>query len=338
MGNSIKYTAATESNSLVKGNFRIGTGDVGKGPTSSTGFYQASAPPSGGYRVYSYNTAVSGNIAYYNAANDSDLINYTNRTFGQSFTGVSQCLVYYAGQTDKTCFNREYEPIVTNGLLLHLDAGFVPSYPTSGNTWYDISGNNKNGTLTNGPTFDTGNGGSISFDGTDDVVTTTYQTGQISAVSIALWGYKLSNKELTAMGAYVDFNIFASYGFGIEVGANGTAFFIIPDVDNFDESYGTCSTSQNGWGHWVMVYDGTQTGGTNRLKVYYNGSQQSMTISHGTIPSTTTTNSNFQLGKNPIAAGFSDNSKIAISQVYNRALSAAEVLQNYNAQKARFGL
>ena len=61
--------------------------------------------------------------------------------------------------------------IVSNGLVLALDAADKNSYPGSGITWRDVSGNNNNGTLTNGPTFDSSNGGSIVFDGTNDFVT-----------------------------------------------------------------------------------------------------------------------------------------------------------------------
>lgn len=60
--------------------------------------------------------------------------------------------------------------IVTNGLVLALDAANNKSYPGSGVTWYDLSGNGNNGTLTNGPTFNVGNLGSIVFDGTNDYV------------------------------------------------------------------------------------------------------------------------------------------------------------------------
>jgi hypothetical protein len=61
-------------------------------------------------------------------------------------------------------------PIVTNGLVLHLDAGSRQSYPGSGTTWNDLSGNGYNGTLTNGPTFNTANQGSIVFDQANDIV------------------------------------------------------------------------------------------------------------------------------------------------------------------------
>jgi hypothetical protein len=59
---------------------------------------------------------------------------------------------------------------VTSGLVLELDAGNIKSYPTTGTTWFDKSGNARNGTLTNGPTFNTGSLGSIVFDGVDDYV------------------------------------------------------------------------------------------------------------------------------------------------------------------------
>ena len=74
---------------------------------------------------------------------------------------------------------------VTSGLILNLDASNANSYPGSGTTWYDLSGNNKNGTLTNGPTFSAANGGCIVFDGVNDYVAggnlgTFYSQGTIS--------------------------------------------------------------------------------------------------------------------------------------------------------------
>ena len=63
--------------------------------------------------------------------------------------------------------------IVTDGLVLYLDAANTKSYPGSGTTWTDISGKSNNGTLTNGPTFDSGNKGTIVFDGSNDYVSET---------------------------------------------------------------------------------------------------------------------------------------------------------------------
>ena len=60
--------------------------------------------------------------------------------------------------------------IVRSGLVLHLDAARPASYPGSGTTWTDLSGQGNNGTLTNGPTYSSANGGSIVLDGTNDDV------------------------------------------------------------------------------------------------------------------------------------------------------------------------
>ena len=70
--------------------------------------------------------------------------------------------------------------IVTDGLVFCVDAGDKMSYPGAGTTWTDLSKNRNNGTLTNGPTFDSANGGSIVFDGTDDYVNFGSQTWDIS--------------------------------------------------------------------------------------------------------------------------------------------------------------
>ena len=77
--------------------------------------------------------------------------------------------------------------IITNGLVLHLDAADIKSYPRTGAVWYDRSGNGNNGTLTNGPTFDSGNGGGIVFDGVDDRGTFTSPIASNSPQTYEVW-------------------------------------------------------------------------------------------------------------------------------------------------------
>lgn len=85
--------------------------------------------------------------------------------------------------------------IITNGLILCLDAANPKSYPGSGSTWYDLSGNGNHGTLINGPTYNSVNKGSIVFDGSDDYVTIQHATSlEISNKTIAIWAKcRLSN-------------------------------------------------------------------------------------------------------------------------------------------------
>ena len=168
MPNTIKYSTTGDTQSLKKGNFYFGVGDVGKGPTSGTSYWNGITPPTSGYTIY-INKSSNGPSMYV-ATGDTQLINFTKGFSGQNFTGATQCLNWYLTQSNYACVNRDYESIVTSGLTLCLDAGFTPSYTTSGTTWYDLSYGVNNGTLTNGPTFNTSNGGSIVFDGVDDCV------------------------------------------------------------------------------------------------------------------------------------------------------------------------
>ena len=79
--------------------------------------------------------------------------------------------------------------IVSSGLVLHLDAGNASSYPGSGTTWTDLSGSGNNGTLVNGPTYSSANGGSLSFDGVNDYVSVsnTSQLRPSTELSIGMW-------------------------------------------------------------------------------------------------------------------------------------------------------
>jgi hypothetical protein len=150
MPNLIKYNVSAETLSLKKGNFWIGTGDVPKGPTSTTGYWNGITPPAGDYTIY-LNKASNG-PSIYTPSNDTQLIDITNKIAGTSYTTVNECFNYYAGQSDKMVFNKDYYSLVTNGLVFNMNGSFIPSYPKNGTTWYDISPSGNLGTLVNGPT------------------------------------------------------------------------------------------------------------------------------------------------------------------------------------------
>jgi hypothetical protein len=324
MPNAIKYNVSAETLALKKGNFWIGTGDVGKGPSSSTGYYNGLTPTSGGYVIYSYNTSLTGNIGYFTVANDSELISYTNRIAGTSYTTANECLVYYAGQTDKVCVNIDYPPIVTNGLVLNLDAGFTPSYPRTNTTWYDISDNGYNGTLINGPTFDSANSGSIVFDGVDDFVNIpTNSAFNTSSVTFEVWA------NLQSVG-YRHILYLNWQGNSLEVYSNRSVTMYNYNSQG-QQGAGTVGSLFN-WGDWVQ-FVGIYNDITQTLQTYVNGTLQG---SRTSTPSTI-----YSVGDHKISApNYSGaiNGKVAITRHYNRALSSSEVLQNYNAQKSRFGL
>jgi len=320
MPNSIKYSTTGDTQSLRDGNFYIGTGDVGKGPTSSTGHWNGITPPGGGYTVYK--NKVSNGPAIWTATSDNQLISLTNNTEGTSFTTIQPCLNYYAAQTDKMVFNKDYEGIITNGLVLNLDAGFIPSYQGSGTTWYDLSYSGNNGTLANGPTFSSDGGGSIVFDSTDDEVNTSYGP-TLGDFTIGIW---FKDNTSPAYGRLVD----KSYTGGFWLGRNASA----PNswgggIKEISDPYGIFVTLTDGqWNYLTSIRSGT----THIL--YGNGitNTTSNTVTSSALDSTTISIGAWSGPEN--SQRFKGN--IGVVQVYNRALSATEVLQNYNAGLSRF--
>jgi hypothetical protein len=337
MPNPIKYTTGSETNALKKGNFYIGTGDVGKGPSDTTGYYQGPNVPSGGYVIYLNKEGAPGGLSYHSAANDSELISFTNNLSDTSFTSATQCLNYYATQTDKVCVNRDYEGIVTNGLVLNLDAGFTPSYPKSGTTWYDISGSN-NGTLTNGPTFNSDNGGSIVFDGTNDYINVsnpqTLNPGT-NSFTIDCW---LKQNDLGFNGI-VEARGISLHGFLfiLNFPSAGLASFFLNTTNDISQNIYTSST--NGFTSTTTWINATVV--VNRvseiIKFYNNGIQQGSDISI-TSGGTVDPGRGYRYEIGADRGGPEMNGNIAALKQYNRVLTPAEVTQNYNATKGRFGL
>jgi hypothetical protein len=329
MPNPIKYTAGTETLALKKGNFYIGTGDVGKGPSDTTGYYQGPSPASGGYVIYLNKSGVPGNLSYHSATNDAQLISFTNNLSGTSFTSATQCLNYYSTQTDKVCFNIDYPPIVTNGLVLNLDAGFTPSYSQSGITWYDVSLGGNNGTLTNGPTFNSGNGGSIVFDGTNDYCSFNIDSSLITnagEMTFNVWyKYTTSTQDTSLLEIGGNYNHWSLYW--DSVAKTILTFSVTGSYNNRVQS--TTNTRTGVWFNSCGTYSSTST------KIYTNGFLEG-TIANQTLLSQTGVKEGRIAADNGTVNYMGGN--VAIVQIYNRALSATEVLQNYNATKGRFGL
>jgi hypothetical protein len=353
MPNPIKYTAGTETLALKKGNFYIGTGDVGKGPSDTTGYYQGPSPASGGYVIYLNKEGAPGGLSYHSAANDSELIAFTNNLSGTSFTSATQCLNYYASQTDKVCFNRDYEGIVTNGLVLNLDAGFTPSYSRSGTTWYDLSGNVNNCTLVNGPTYDTSQGGGIKFDATDDYATIPDSNSlDLTELTISLW---FNRGDILTLAGGDQQNFFLKGNTDIPSAAGGDQV-----------NYAVTLFGPTGGGRYI-TRAGALGGGDVRIEPpsqvlfanqwynlvfthvstnapipYLNGVKQtnwtvsgaSNSIKANTWPATISGDVNRSTFNNNNVANF--NGIMSIVQLYNRALSETEVLNNFNVLSSRF--
>jgi hypothetical protein len=205
--------------------------------------------------------------------------------------------------------------IVTSGLVLCLDAANKLSYRGSGTTWTDLSGNNNTGTLTNGPTFSNANGGCIVFDGVDDYV--SIPDINFTAATIDIWIY------INAYGVGGSVFVYqSSSGFEVWSDLNGLIRY------NKNPSVGLTSGpgfTLNSWKNIVATSDGT----VNNL--YLNNVNIGST--NGGIFDNTS-------GDIRISGygSYMVNGRCPILKMYNRALSSTEILQNYNANKSRFGL
>ena len=337
MANPIKYSTSSQTLSLKKGNYYIGTGDVGKGPSDTTGYYNGVSPATGGYTIYIYKSGAPGDLSYHSAANDSQLVSFTNSIAGTSYTTAAECLVYYAGQTDKVCVNRDYESIVTSGLTMCFDAGFTPSYPTSGTTWYDLTNGVNNGTLTNGPTFNSSNGGSIVFDGIDDYTSSGIIIPDNGNFTLSFWMYYLGGSNQVGIISTWDTS-WNGIGIATSNYNNNNVWSLRSWTNNGaggGMNWGVLDNLKNTWSYITLTYifsSKTQYG-------YINGTFQNSETFGSSI-----TNSTLQIARggqtNSVQLTYYPPANLRISnlQVYNRALTATEITQNYNAMKSRFGL
>jgi hypothetical protein len=530
MPNAIKYNTSAETLALKKGNFYIGTGDVGKGPTSSTGYYNGITPPTGGYTIY-LNKSSNG-PAIYTVSTDAQLTALTNSisvltnlvpnggnfldgtvnpfywsyggthsvvdisnnrpyngsqstkalqiinggcwmytdgmmTVGKTYTfsfwarktdgtsgtigndkgpvwnnqngsgelnnfsypwygtvlptttidgtwrrytytfsynaartqlyfygvvgttiftefqitegsavggpglqTVADCLNWFASiPTDKIILNRDYEPIITDGLIMNLDAGFALSYPTMGTTLYDLSGKGNGGTLINGPTFSTNGGGSIHLDGVDDRIDIpkdmsglTHNIQYDINWTVECWMYMYTPdtspqvyKQIfgnyngcnydalpgNAAGFFIydansSSNVYCYFAFGPKNNPGGGQCPTIDFSWNNSESSWVYSSAINKWCHFVMTSDD----GTN-YKLFINGVQQGATKTANFKNSQLRTDNNLTSTYNYSFGGQSigyNEVDFGIMRMYNKPLSQAEITQNYNATKSRFGL
>jgi hypothetical protein len=217
-----------------------------------------------------------------------------------------------------------YSPkIVTDGLVLCLDAGNPLSYPGSGNTWYDLKGS-YNATVAGGsPAYSSINGGVFTFNGTSDYFLIP-DPGSLGNFTVSCWAYPL----------------LASSGSSPSIIAS-----VFPSKVNFMIAYGNNNTVVAGIynGVWTDLGSVSTAGGWQCFSYTYNGSQTSLFRNATVIRSLSTTiaaqssGSGIRIGRRWDLADYW-NGYISSVQIYNRALSSDEITQNYNATKGRFGL
>jgi hypothetical protein len=226
-------------------------------------------------------------------------------------------------------------PLITNGLILNYDISNASSYGGSGTTVTDLTGS-SNATLYNSPTYSSSGGGYLTFNGSNQYLGTNTALGSklnpantSTVISIFLWAYPMDNGVIVSELGSTTPNT-GWHDSQIEIVAGTLRFSVWSNNPGFAS---TISTPLNNWYYMGFTYNGTNLIG------YVNGASA---VTSGTISrSTPSANLYYAVatvdGTN-LGDGTYANMRFGGMQVYNTALSAAEVLQNYNAQKSRFGL
>lgn len=217
--------------------------------------------------------------------------------------------------------------IVTNGLILYLDAANTNSYVSGDTTWNDLTKDRRVGNLINGPTFNSSNGGSLVFDGTDDY--TIFPSINMSNQTVSFCAFV----KPTGFGVGSTVNSIVRKG---DANPNDYIFCIRDSYLGMDIEYSNDATISIGntlltnglWYHLAGTWDGVT------IRFYVNGNPD------GEVSRSTTISDD---GRSTYVGGRTGsidvfNGNIAVVQMYNRTLSISEIKQNYNTLKGRFGL
>jgi hypothetical protein len=225
---------------------------------------------------------------------------------------------------------------VSDGLALYLDAGNTASYPGSGTTWTDLSGNGRTGTLTNmdGTNFNSANGGSLSFNGSDERVECTGSLTSLTAATFIVWIKRgssigdsaraglLISRTPTATGMnFYPFQISGAYPFFL-------AYHWNDDGATYSWNSGLI-VPLDSWSMCAITV-------TSSLATGYLYQASGLTTATNSTTHNSTTMSDIEVGRDALGRYFTGD--IAQALIYNRALSATEIQQNFNFSKPRFGL
>jgi hypothetical protein len=225
-------------------------------------------------------------------------------------------------------------PIVSTGLILNYNINDALSYPGSGTTVTDLTGS-SNATLYNSPTYSSSGGGYLTFNGSNQYLGTNTALGSklnpintSTIISIFLWAYPMDNGVIVSELGQTSINT-GWHDSQIEMVAGTLRFSVWSNGTGFAS---TISTPLNNWYYMGFTYDGTT------LRGYVNSAAAGTGTYSRSTPGANLYYAIAALDSTSLGDGTYSNMRFGGMQVYNTALSAVDVLQNYNAQKSRFGL
>jgi hypothetical protein len=224
---------------------------------------------------------------------------------------------------------QSYGKMVTDGLVLYLNAADRNSYVSGSSVWNDLSNNKMVGELVNSPTFNSSNSGYFEF-ATDDLIRIQNNTSL--------------DTQTPTVEVWIKTNALNQNGFFFEKGTVNTQYSLFQEGTNIvwrqitaagTQTFNTTTATYINTSNWYQIV-GTYVSGDRR--VYINGVMVNSDANTGTIQTNSGGMSIGAFGGYSGGRGYYYNGNLAICRVYNKVLSPSEILQNYNATKTRFGL
>lgn len=218
--------------------------------------------------------------------------------------------------------------LIKDGLLYYWDAGIANSYPGSGNSWFDLTGNGRTVTLFNGPTYSTTNGGQLSFDGSDDHgLVTTFNLGNGNvAWTISSWVRTSTGVDGLGAGSILSNSSSGPVYSSLAINSGRMSYWSYNNsAGNWYRIMGNVTVNNNLWQNLTWVNRSNTT-----MDMYVNGVKD---ISGASSPSGN--NNPIDMVGGSWAGRFPG--IISNIQVYNIAMTDAQVRQNFNSQRIRFG-
>jgi hypothetical protein len=210
--------------------------------------------------------------------------------------------------------------IVTNGLVLALDAANRRSYVSGSSVWNDISGNRNSGSLLNTPSFSSANGGIISFDGVDDFV--NFSTTNLIVNTVNVWVYLKNTQGAPIIYSGTDTYNSGEWEWSIYIYSN--TIYFRGNAGGFGAINYPASDYVNKWTNFTLIRNFNSKSYLYENGIYKNEANEASSINTNQL----------RIAK----GGQYANMNLANTQIYNKALSPQEVLQNYEGLKSRYGL
>jgi hypothetical protein len=337
MAVSVNYSSTTLPLALKKGNFYVGVGDVGKGPTPNTGYYHGIVPGSGAYTIYVGITGQNQPRIYYASA-DAQLITLINTLFSQNFTTIAQVLQYCITKNDVMVLNNEPGPIVTDSLSLCLMPQNTSSHnQSSDGKWYDLVNGlvfDYYGVMTPLTTLGTAKGFQFNGSGYWRCSSNSSLVDLGGDCTVVLWIYGTQGGSRRTIFEKVG-TVYASYEQELamtwEVGSSISYY----SRYNLYDYAGTEATVAN---TWTMISIKMSTGKTSAPRTGYRSKNGSAWVQSYASRSSTAI---VPAGDIQIGTGYSatcDSGGIGTVLCYNKMLSDAEISQVFNATRSYYGV